>query len=152
MRRFAILTVACLLIAGLTLVGCSKQHQPPQGRWIGRYESPAVMVVAWLEILPSGQVRISAPDFLDIGDRTDVQLREMHKRLASDLSDGWSEVKLRQYDFDGRVFRKPGGVSPQMEWDPDKQEMKVVFYFGMSHSIRIPMQPVKNFGEDPWLP
>jgi hypothetical protein len=147
MRRFAI-----LLLAGLLLGSCAEKHQPPVGRWIGHYESPTVMVVAWLEITPAGEVRVSAPDFLDIGDRTDDQLREMHKRLAYDLSEGWGEVKLRQYDFDGRVFRKLGGVAPQMEWDPVTKDMKVVFYFGMSHSIRIPMQPVKNFNEDPWLP
>ena len=147
MRRFAI-----LLLAGLLLGACSKELAPPQGRWIGHYETPQVMVVAWLEILPSGDIRVSAPDFLDVGDPTDDQRREMHKRLAYDLSEGWSEVKLRQYEFDGHVFRKPGGVAPQMEWDAGKKEMKVVFYFGMSHSIRIPMTPVKNFSEDPWLP
>jgi len=147
MRRFAI-----LLIAGLLLGACSKEHEPPRGRWIGHYESPQVMVVAWLEILPSGDVHVSAPDFLDIGDPTPEQRDAMHKRLASDLSDGWNDVKLRRYDFDGHVFRKQGGVAPQMEWDGHKQEMKVVFYFGMQHAIRIPMTPVKNFGEDPWLP
>lgn len=147
MRRFAI-----LLLAGLLLGACTKHYDPPTGRWIGHYESPQVVVVAWMEILPTGEVRVSAPDYLDVGEPTSDQRDSMHKRLASDLSDSWAEVKTRRYDFDGRVFRKEGGVAPQMEWDPDKKEMKVVFYFGMQHSIRIPMTPVKNFGEEPWLP
>lgn len=147
MRRFAI-----LLFFGLLLGSCSQQHTPPVGRWIGHFESPQVMVVAWLEISPTGEIRVSAPDFLEVGDPTQEQRREMQKRLAYDLSEGWGSVKAREYDFDGHVFRKTGGVAPQMEWDPNTKAMKVVFYFGMSHSIRIPMTPVKNFGEDPWLP
>lgn len=146
MRRFAI-----LLFAGLMLAGCARHHQPPVGRWIGHYESSSVMVVAWLEILPNGSVRVSAPDLLDPGSPTDDQRQEMHKRLASDLSDAWGEVELRNYDFDGHVFRKPGGIAPQMEWNSLTRQMKLVFYFGMQRSIRIPMTPVKDFNQDPWL-
>jgi len=145
MRRFAI-----LLIAGAVLFACSKTPSPPAGRWVGNYESPTVMVDAWLEILPNGSVRVSAPNFLDMGQPDDAQRAAMHARLASDLSDGWGEVELRKYDFDGRVFRKPGGFAPQMEWNPKTQQMKLVFYFGMQHSIRIAMHPVKDFSEDPW--
>jgi hypothetical protein len=146
MNRFAI-----LLIAALALVGCSKQHEPPTGRWIGHYESPTVMVVSWLEILPGGDVRICAPDLLDIGQPPDDQRAAMHSRLANDLSEAWGEIKKRRYDFDGRVFRKQGGFAPQMEWDPLTQNMKVVFYFGMQRSIHIQMQRVKDFNEEPWL-
>jgi len=145
MRRFAI-----LLIAGLVLAGCSKHPQPPAGRWIGNFESQAVMVDAWLEIVPDGSVRICAPDILDAGSPTDEQRAKMHAQLASDLADAWGEVKLRAYDFDGRTFRKPGGIAPQMEWNPDTHEMKLVFYFGMQHSIRIAMHAVKDFNEDAW--
>jgi hypothetical protein len=146
MRRFAI-----LLIVSLVLVACSKQHQPPTGRWVGHYESPSVMVVAWLEIVPGGDVRISAPDLLDIGRPAEDQRAAMHARLANELSDSWGEVNLRHYDFDGRVFRKPGGFAPQMEWNPLTRQMRVVFYFGMQRSIHIPMQRVEKFSEDPWL-
>lgn len=146
MRRFAI-----LLIAGLVLAACTKQHAPPNGRWIGHYESPAVMVVAWLEIAPNGDIKVSAPDFLEPGELDDDQRAMAHRRLANSLSDAWGEVKPRRYDFDGKVFRKPGGVAPQMEWDPGTNQMKVVFYFGMQRSIRIPMTQVKEFGQDPWL-
>jgi hypothetical protein len=145
MRRLAI-----LLIAALALAGCSKPQQPPSGRWVGNYESPSVMVDAWLEILPNGNVRVSAPDLLDVGNPSEAQRALLHARLANDLGDGWGDVVPRKYDFDGRVFRKPGGFSPQMEWNPLTRQMKVVFYFGMQHSIRIVMHPVKDFSEDPW--
>jgi len=145
MRRLAI-----LLVAGLVLVACSRTPPPPSGRWIGSYESSSVMVDAWLEIAPNGTVRICAPDLLDPGSPSDEDRAAMHVRLAGDLADAWGEVKQRSYDFDGRVFRKPGGIAPQMEWNPKKKEMKLVFYFGMQRSIRIAMHPVKDFGEDPW--
>lgn len=146
MARFAI-----LLFAALVLAGCSREHHPPVGHWIGHYESSSVMVVAWLEITPSGDVRVSAPDLLDPGTPSDEQRVVMHTRLANDLSESWADVKLRRYEFDGHVFRKPGGYAPQMEWDSLRRQMKVVFYFGMQRSIRIPMTPVKDFSEDPWL-
>jgi len=145
MRRFAV-----LLIAGLVLVACSRAPQPPVGRWVGNYESPSVMVDAWLEILPGGSVRVCAPDILDVGTPSEEDRGAMHVRLASELSDAWGEVKLRSYDFDGRVFRKPGGFAPQMEWDPATKRMKLVFYFGMQRSIRIEMRAVKEFNEDSW--
>jgi hypothetical protein len=145
MRRFSI-----ILLAALALAACSKHPAPPQGRWVGNYESPAVMVDAWLEILPNGTVRVSAPDLTDIGAPTDEERVLLQARLASQLADGWGEVEPRKFDFDGRVFRKPGGVAPQMEWNPKTRQMKVVFYFGKQHSLRIVMHPVKDFDEDPW--
>lgn len=147
MGRFAI-----LLIAALVLVGCSKEHEPPSGRWIGHYETNQMMVAAWLEILPGGQVRVSAPDLLNIDGANEEARVGMRHRLASDLFDNWGQVQLRRYDFDGRTFRKQGGFAPQMEWDPKKKLMKLVFYFGMQRSIRIPMTEVKDFNDDPWLP
>ena len=147
MRRFAVLLLACLALAA-----CSKQHVPPTGRWIGHFESPSVMVVAWLEILPSGDVRVSAPDYLDIGEPSDEARDAAHKKLSSQLSDDWGQIQPRRYDFDGHTFRKKGGVAPQMEWNPKTQEMKLVFYFGMQRSMHIPMTPVKEFNEDSWLP
>ncbi|MDE2183279.1 MAG: hypothetical protein KGJ78_09680 [Alphaproteobacteria bacterium] len=107
------------------------------------------MVDARLEILKNGMVRVSAPDILD-RPGSDQERAEMHAQLAADLASGWSDVELRQMDFDGGVFRKPGGVAPQMEWDAKRQLMKVVFYFGMQHSIRIEMHQVADFDHDPW--
>lgn len=145
MRRFSI-----LLLAALALGACSKHPAPPHGRWIGHYESPVVMVDVRLEILPNGKVRVSAPDLTGIGNPTDEQRQILHARLAADLAGSWGDVKPRTFDFDGTVFRKPGGIAPQMEWTPRTQQMKVVFYFGMQHSLRIAMHRVQDFSEDPW--
>lgn len=145
MRRLVI-----LLFVGLPLVACSKHPQPPVGRWIGNYESSSVMVDARLEILPDGTVRVSAPDLTDVGSPSDDDRAVMHARLASDLAESWDDVKPRRFDFDGHVFRKPGGIAPQMEWDAQRRQMMVVFYFGMEHSIRISMRAVQDFSDDPW--
>jgi hypothetical protein len=107
--------------------------------------------VAWLEISPAGDVRVSAPDFLDPGELSDEQRTNAHRRLANQIYDDWSSVRSRHYDFDGHVFRKPGGFAPQMEWNPVTKQMKLVFYFGMQRSMRIAMTPVKEFTDDPWL-
>ena len=53
-------------------------------------------------------------------------------------------------DFDGHAFRKPGGVTPQMEWNPDSRELKLVVYLGMKPAIRIPLRSVKDFSPNPW--
>jgi len=145
MRRFAV-----LLLAGFVLASCSKHPQPPVGRWIGNYESESVMVDARLEILPGGAVRVSAPDITDPGSPSDGDRAAMHARLAAELAEEWEDVKPRPFDFDGHVFRKPGGIAPQMEWDAARHQMKVVFYFGMQHSIRIIMHTVQDFRQDPW--
>ena len=146
MHRFAIL----LLIGLGALVACSRPAQPPVGRWIGNYDSPDVVVDARLEIGKDGKVRASAPDLLDAGEVSDEARIALHARLAADLAEGWDEVEPRSMDFDGHVFRKPGGVAPQMEWNPQTKHMTLVFYFGTKHSIRIPMRAVDDFGKDPW--
>lgn len=145
MRRIPI-----LLLAVLALAACSRPAKPPHGRWIGNYESAAVMVDAWLEIQPDGTVRASAPDLTDVGTPTDAERAVLHARLAAQAQEDWKGVVPRRYDFDGRVFRKPGGIAPQMEWDARSKQMKLVFYFGMQHSIRIAMREVADFGDDPW--
>jgi hypothetical protein len=52
-------------------------------------------------------------------------------------------------DFDGHVFRKPGGIAPQMEWNPDTRRMTLIVYLGMN-TVRIPMRAVSDFPGDPW--
>jgi hypothetical protein len=146
MHRYAIL----LLIGFGALVACSRPAHPPAGRWIGNYDAPDVMVDARLEIGKDGTVRASAPDLLDVGTVSDEDRAAMHARLAADLAESWDEAPPRAMDFDGRVFRKPGGVAPQMEWDPQTRQMKLIFYFGTKHSIRISMHAVDDFGSDPW--
>jgi hypothetical protein len=146
MRRIAI-----LLLAGLAIcAACSPNVKPPAGRWIGVYDSGGVMVDARLEILPDGTVRVSAPDILGAVDISEGERLALHARLATELDETWGEAKPRQMEFDGRVFRKPGGYASQMEWDPKSKEMILVFYFGMHKSIRIALMPVENFSEDPW--
>ncbi|HEY0281867.1 MAG TPA: hypothetical protein VGC27_04500 [Rhizomicrobium sp.] len=146
MRRFAVL----LLIGLGMLIACSRPAQPPVGRWIGNYDAPDVMVDVRLEITKDGLVRASAPDLLDVGKVSDETSAALRARLASDLAENWGNAELRVLDFDGRVFRKPGGVAPQMEWNPKTRQMTLVFYFGTKRSIRIPMRAVENFDHDPW--
>jgi len=149
MRRIAIL--AAIGVIGLVAIAaCSRHGGPPIGRWIGTYETAGIMVDARLEILRNGAVRISAPNMLGGGDVSDEERTVLHARLASDLEKGWAGVAPRPMDFDGRVFRKPGGLAPQMEWNPDTGEMKLVFYFGRQKSVRIVMKKVTDFSADPW--
>jgi hypothetical protein len=147
MRKISILWVAGLAL----LAGCFSSSQPPVGRWIGNHEAPGILVDTRLEILPDGRVRVSAPNFLNAdSDISEEQRVDMRARLADELNRTWSQVVPRKMDFDGRTFRKPGGVAPQMEWDAATRQMKVVFYFGMHKSIRIDVRQVDVFGDDPW--
>src|ERR1700748_2164703 len=105
--------VKALLGVGLAaaLAGCGKS-QPPVGKWEGGYESGGDLVVARVEILPSGQVKVMAPDITNVmGPR--AQVEEFRARLSADLVNGWGSVAPRSFDFDGTTFRKPGGVAPQ---------------------------------------
>ena len=146
MRRFAaaVLSVLCFAV----IVGCAHK-QPPVGRWEGTYETDDDMVVVRLEIAANGTIYLSAPDAMDIGGTPPDQRGPMRDKLAATLSSSWSGVEGRTMDFDGRVFRKPGGLAPQMEWNPDSQKMTVVVYLGMK-TIRIPVHAVKDFSDNPW--
>ena len=144
MRRLAI-----LLFMGLALFACSKPS-PPTGRWMAHFESPGTMIDARLEILPNGTVRASAPDLVDVQVDSDEDRVAMHAQLAAQLAEDWSQAMPRPMEFDGHIFRKPGGFAPQMEWNKNAKLMKLVFYFGTQHSIRIPMQAVDDFSNDPW--
>src|SRR4051812_8713321 len=122
--RFA----AILLAALLALTACSKPR-PPLGKWEGGYESGGDLVVARVEILPSGQVKVMAPDITNVmGSRE--QINEYRARLSADLVNGWSEVTPRSFDFDGKIFRKPGGFAPQMVWDKASNHMTLELYIG----------------------
>src|SRR5215467_1783264 len=95
------------MVLAAALAGCGKPH-PPVGKWEGGYESGGDLVVARVEILPSGQVKLMAPDITNaVGPRD--QIEEYRARLSADLTNGWSEVAPRSFDFDGKTFRKPGG-------------------------------------------
>ncbi|MEY4707773.1 MAG: hypothetical protein RJB58_1496 [Pseudomonadota bacterium] len=103
--RAAYLFLAMTLLA---VAGCSKPT-PPVGKWEGGTERGGVLVVARVEILPSGLVRVMAPD---ITNAAPEQFAAYRARLAADLVNGWSSVEPREFDFDGETFRTPGGIAP----------------------------------------
>jgi hypothetical protein len=142
MRRLVVLVAVSMLAA------CSKPV-PPVGKWEGGYETGGNLVAARVEILPNGGVRIMAPDVTNaIGNRADVNA--FRDRLASDLVNGWSEVKPRTFDFDGTTFRKPGGVAPQMVWDKATNQMTLELYIGARPAMPVPLRPVADFHDNPF--
>lgn len=145
-------TVSTVFVAGLCLAiafACSAP-KPPTGRWEGTYESAQTMIAARLEIAKGGAIYVSAPDALDIAANDDATREVIRQRLAMGLAGGWSEVIPRTLDFDGKVFRKPGGIAPQMEWNPDTGQMSLIVYPGKEASVRVEMRAVKDFSADPW--
>ena len=141
--------IVSLILAGLALAACTKP-MPPVGRWAGNFDSHGVMIDARLEIDGDGKVRVSAPDLMGVEQASDEDRAAMHARLASELAVGWDQVPPRSMDFDGEVFRKPGGVAPQIEWDKSQRRMTVVVYLGTRPDVRIGLHPVADFSRDPW--
>ena len=142
--RFAALLPAILL----ALTACSKPT-PPVGKWEGGYEGGGDLVAARVEILPGGGVKISAPDITNaMGSRDQVDA--MRAQLAADLANGWSEVTPRSFDFDGKTFRKPGGVAPQMVWDKDTNQLTLELYIGARPAMPVPLRPVNDFHDNPF--
>ena len=145
MRKLVLL--ACVVMT-VSLAACSKPA-PPVGRWEGGYEANGTVVAARVEILPSGAVKVSAPDITNVSSKPEV-IEELRARLASDLANGWSEVKPRDFDFDGQTFRKPGGVAPQMVWDKATNQMTLELYIGTRPALPVPLRPVSDFHDSPW--
>ncbi|HEY1613268.1 MAG TPA: hypothetical protein VGF97_06195 [Rhizomicrobium sp.] len=138
------------LFLGFCLVAdsCSPGSAPPAGRWQGAYQANDTMVLARLEIDARGGIYLSAPDATDIpasADRTAIRAR-----LSDELDTEWGSVTPRQLEFDGEVFRKPGGVAPQLAWDRATRLMTAYVYLGMKPAIHVPLKPVAAFGGDPW--
>jgi hypothetical protein len=139
---------AAALAAFLVLAACSKPT-PPVGKWEGGYESGGTVVAARVEILPGGQVKVSAPDITYItGSRE--QINELRARLSAGLTNGWSEVAPRSFDFDGTTFRKPGGIAPQMVWDKASNQMTLELFIGAKPALPIPLRPVSDFHDNPF--
>jgi hypothetical protein len=137
-----------LLVALFAITGCSKPS-PPVGKWEGGMESGGDLVVARVEILPGGQVKVMAPDITNaIGSRE--QMNEFRARLSADLANGWSEVKPRSFEFDGKTFRKPGGIAPQMIWDKSTNQMTLELYIGARPAMPVPLRPVDDFHDNPF--
>ena len=137
-----------VLMLALVLVGCSKP-QPPVGKWEGGYEGGGDLVAARVEILPGGGVKISAPDITNAIGSHD-QIDAMRAQLAAELANGWSEVTPRSFDFDGKTFRKPGGVAPQMVWDKDSNQLTLELYIGARPAMPVPLRPVNDFHDNPF--
>ena len=136
------------VIVTAALAGCGKP-QPPVGKWEGGYESGGDLVAARVEILPGGGVKISAPDVTNaIGNREQVDA--MRAQLAADLVNGWSNVTPRSFDFDGKTFRKPGGIAPQMVWDKDSNQLTLELYIGARPAMPVPLRPVADFHDNPF--
>ena len=142
--RFAASLIAILLV----ITACSKP-KPPAGKWEGGYERGGDLVVARVEILPSGQVKVMAPDITNVmGPR--AQIEEYRARLSADLVNGWSGVQPRNFDFDGKTFRKPGGFAPQMEWDKATNHMTLQLYIGARSALPVQLRPVDDFHDNPF--
>jgi len=144
----AMIKALLFMVLAAALAGCSKPH-PPVGKWEGGYESGGDLVVARVEILPSGQVKVMAPDITNaVGPR--AQIEEYRARLSADLVNGWSEVAPRSFDFDGKTFRKPGGIAPQMVWDKSSNHMTLELYIGARPAMPVPLRPVDDFHDNPF--
>ena len=137
-----------LIVIAAALAGCSKP-QPPVGKWEGGTDSGGNLVVARVEILPNGQVKVMAPDITNaVGPRERID--ELRARLAADLANGWSAVAPRSFDFDGKTFRKPGGIAPQMVWDKASNQMTLELYIGAQPAMPVPLRPVEDFHDNPF--
>ena len=143
--RPAHLILAFVLVA---VTACSKPV-PPVGKWEGGTERSGTLVVARVEVLPNGTVRVMAPDITNVmGPRHRIDI--LRDRMAADLVNGWSEIKPRMFDFDGKTFRKPGGIAPQMVWDKNTNQMVLQLYIGANPALPVPLRPVSEFHDSPW--
>ena len=83
-------------------------------------------------------------------DITRQRIDILRDRMAADLVNGWSEIKPRMFDFDGKTFRKPGGIAPQMVWDKKTNQMVLQLYIGANPALPVPLRPVSEFHDSPW--
>jgi hypothetical protein len=135
-------------IAAMALASCGKP-QPPVGKWEGGYEAGGDLVAARVEILANGGIKISAPDVTNAMGSRD-QIDAMRAQLAADLANSWSGVDPRNFDFDGKTFRKPGGIAPQMIWDKDTNQLTLELYIGARAAMPVPLRPVNDFHDNPF--
>jgi hypothetical protein len=138
--RIALLLCACLLAA------CTGRPPPPAGRWQGVYEDSRLILLVRMEIDGKGLVHVSAPNaigaFEGLADEDRAALRA---RLTREAAETWKSVPVMPLDFDGKDFRKPGGVAPQFEWDAEARRMTMIYYAGNRASVRVPLEQVADF-------
>jgi hypothetical protein len=135
-----------LAFLGLALSACA-DPRAPVGRWEGVYEDADVIIVARLEITKDGVVRVSAPNA--ITERVALSPAERSRllgQLQSGLAASWPAVKPLPLEFDGSIFRKPGGVAPQLEWDAERRRMTMFYYSGTRASVRVSLTEVGEPG------
>lgn len=150
--RLAVRNLTVALIVGLCLTAASAcgGSKAPQGRWEGTYESPEITIAARLEIDGNGAIYVSAPNTLIAAAASEDERAAIRQRLAQELAGDWGSVEPRRMEFDGKVFRKPGGVAPQLEWNPDTKRMTMIVYPGTQPSVRLGLHAVREFSDDPW--
>ena len=137
---------AAAVLALLALAACSKPV-PPVGKSEGGTQSGGTIVAARVEVLVSGQVKLSAPVLINAPRE---HIDELRARLAADLANGWSEVAPRSFAFDGTTFRKPGGSAPQMVWDKASNQMTLELLIGARPALPVPLRPVDGFHDNPY--
>jgi hypothetical protein len=137
-------------LASVFVIAACSHAAPPTGRWEGVYDVNGTVVAARVEITANGDIYVSAPDAMDVDGASADDRAAIRQRLADGLNQSWGSVVPRRMDFDGKTFRKPGGIAPQMEWDSASNTMTLVLYLGTAPEIRIPLHPVKDFSPDPF--
>ncbi len=148
-RRFALVAPIWALAASLTLAGCA-DPKPPAGRWQGAYSGDDIMIAVRLEIGTDATIRVSAPDAISdhFADMSEDERNAIRARLETGLEKAWPSTGPVAFSFDGKIFRKPGGVAPQMEWDDKAHTMTVIVYPGSHPTVRVKLTPVDQFGEN----
>jgi hypothetical protein len=137
---------AVLAVLSVCLSACT-DARPPTGRWEGVYEDSGVIIAARLEIAANGKVRVSAPNAITSeGPLSPADRVNIVQQLQSRLALSWPAVEPLPLEFDGHVFRKPGGVAPQLEWDAGKKRMTIIYYSGNRNSVRVTLTSVGEFG------
>jgi hypothetical protein len=135
------------LFLGVLVLGACSDPQPPVGRWQGVYEDAGVIIAARLEISQNGAIRVSAPNAITGESPLPPEERDgLRRRLEDGLAVSWPSVEPLRLQFDGKAFRKPGGVAPQLEWDSARRQMTLVYYSGNRSSVRVPLTAVSEFG------
>ena len=103
------------------------------------------MLVARLEIDSGGRLRVAAPNaIIPPAGMSENERAKLRARLATDLAQSWPSVAPLALEFDGRVFHKPGGVAPQLEWDGPDKRMTMVFYSGNRPSVRVKLDAIQD--------
>jgi hypothetical protein len=135
-----------MIAIGVAISACA-DTSAPTGRWEGLYEDSGVIIVARLEIAERGKIRVSAPNAItNDSPLSPAERAGVIQQLQSRLAASWPSVAPLPLEFDGHAFRKPGGVAPQLEWDPGRKRMTMIYYSGNRSSVRVALSPVSEFG------